>query len=471
MFGLGKKNKPMVPAADEAVKTDAKEAPPTTISDEQFVVMPAEYLPKAEAKTGVDNKKIYFIGAGAIVFLLILSGGLYWFFFAKEPAKEAAVVLPPVDNAPAAEVATTTPENLKTISKEALDAAGQLQGTIKISLPVLVANKYGESLGVTVLSAADLAMPPGAAIVGGIYSPYPVGANFVEPVLVDLTAANLTTPESRQNYYPAYLKGIIWQEITPASATLEGWSFSFDKFPAGPISLVERVATSTPPTTTDILGSAKPTPSRDTDSDGLTDEEETLLGTKREQADTDSDTYYDRAEIFNGYSPLAAPGKLETADLFVTYTNPTYGYKAPYPKKWLADSLDQTNKQVLFISATEEFFEILVEDNPTKTPIVDWYRAQSPALANVQLDVTTVDGAAAVWSPDGLTLYVGRDGLVFIITYNKGQIEQINWPTFFEYFYKNFKFGNTASQSTAAPAGTTSPASPATPPATPPLAP
>ena len=462
----------MVPAADEAVKTGAKEAPPTTISDEQFVVMPAEYLPKAEAKTGVDNKKIYFIGAGAIVFLLILSGGLYWFFFAKEPAKEAAVVLPPVDNAPVAEVATTTPENLKTISKEALDAAGQLLGAIKISLPVLVANKYGESLGVTVLSAADLAMPPGAVIVGGIFSPYPVGASFDEPVLVDLSAASLTTPEQRQNYYPAYLKGTVWQEIAPASQSGSGWSFSFEKFPAGPISLVERVATSTP-ASAEPLGAVRTPPSADTDADGLTDEEEALLATNREVVDTDGDTYTDRAEIFSGYSPLLPGVKLEAADLFATYTNPTYGYKAPYPKKWLADSLDQTNKQVLFISATEEFFEILVEDNPTKTPIVDWYRAQSPALANVQLDVTTVDGAAAVWSPDGLTLYVGRDGLVFIITYNKGQIEQINWPTFFEYFYKNFKFGNTASQSTAAPApaGTTSPASPATPPATPPLAP
>lgn len=469
MLGFGKKpeaNDPP-PASPET----AAAAPKIEASDEQLIVMPEEYLPKAELSGKSGSKKLYFVIIGAVVFLLALSGGLYYFLFAGSPAVAPVVVLPPLPNTapPASETATTTPVDLKIITSQALDAVGQLLGSIKISLPSLVANKYGEALGVAVLSATDIAVPSGTALAGGIYSPYPVGAIFDEPVLVDLIAANLSTPESRQNYYPAFLKGTAWQEITPASETADGWSFSFNKFPAGPISLVERAATSTMATAPGILGAGKPVASLDTDKDGLTDEEEALLGTNREQADTDNDTYSDRAEIFNGYSPLTATDKLEAAGLFTTYTNPTYGYKAPYPKKWLADSLDQTNKQVLFISATEEFFEILVEENPAKQPIVDWYRAQSPALANAQLDVSTIDGAAAVWSPDGLTLYVGREGLVYILTYNKGQVEQINWLTFFEYFYKNFKFGNTASQ-TAAPAAAATSASQTTAPSTAPNA-
>lgn len=457
MFGLGKKTEASSPAAP----APAPAGPALEVGDEHFIVMPEEYLPKAAPDSGKGSgKKLYFIIAGAVAFLLLFSGGLYYFLFASSPAPEVAVVLPPVENAPAApsELATSTPEDLKIITSQALDSAGQLLGSIKISLPRLVANKYGESIGLTVLSVADIAVPSGMVLAGGIYSPYPVGAIFDEPALVDLIAANLSTPESRQNYYPAFLRGTAWQEITPASVTADGWSFSLEKFPAGPISIVER-APAAASTTTDILGSEKPLPSQDTDVDGLTDEEETLLGTNSDLADTDGDTYADRAEIFGGYSPLAAGVKLEGADLFATYTNPTYGYKAPYPKKWLADSLDQTNKQVLFISATEEFFEILVEENPLKKPIVDWYRSQSPALSDVELNVATVDGAAAVWSPDGLTLYLGRDGLVFIITYNKGQVEQINWPILFEYFYKNFKFGNTATQTTS-PDSATAPVAP-----------
>lgn len=460
MFRLGKTTPTPLPAETAVLAADPVN-PKIEINDEQFTVMPEEYLSKAEASASRGGKKIYFVMAGAAAFLLLLSGGLYYFLFAQSAAPEVVVILPPVADAPAApnEIATTTPEILKTIESQAFDPAGALLGSLKIILPAVVANKYGEALGVAILSAADISLPTGSVVAGGIYSPYPVGASFAEPVQVDLAAVNLSTPEARQNYYPAYLSGTAWQEISGASATPAGWAFNFAKFPAGPISLVERVATSTASATPGVLGALKPVPSLDTDTDGLTDEEEALLGTNRELADTDSDTYSDRAEIFNGYSPLTVDGKLADTDLFATYTNPTYGYKAPYPKKWLADSLDQTNKQVLFISATEEFLEILVEENPNKMPIVDWYRAQSPALSDVELDVSIIDGASAVWSPDGLTVYAGRDGLVFIITYNKGTIEQINWPTLFEYFYKNFKFGNTATQSATPPAD--SPALPA----------
>ena len=173
------------------------------------------------------------------------------------------------------------------------------------------------------------------------------------------------------------------------------------------------------------------------------------MGTNVSSPDTDNDAYLDKAEFLNNYNPLAPGEKLEAAKLVSTYTNPTYGYKVGQPAKWLADALDQTNKQVLFISDTEEFFEILIEENPTKKPIVDWYRSQSPVLANVQLDVAVIDGAGAVWSPDGLTLYVGQEGLVYILTYNKGTLEALNWPTVFEYFYKSFKFGNTTSAGNA----------------------
>lgn len=458
MFGLGKKK--VAPAAAPALETGS--AAPTAaakldIKDDQFIVMPEEYLPRGPEKSSSSNSKIYLLIAAAGIFLLVLAGILYWWLFANNVTPPSPVAVIPASNAPDNSTATTTPETQKIITSQAQDSAGQLLGAIKIALPSLVANKYGEALGVAVLAATDISLPESSAVIGGIYSPYPVGAVFDEAVNVELTAVNLVNPETQAKYYPAYLKGTSWQEISPASQISNGWAFSFDKFPAGPISIVER-APATATTTPSTLGSV-PTPSVDTDADGLTDNEEVLLGTNPDMADTDGDTYADRAEIFGGYSPLGAGVKLEGADLFATYTNPTYGYKAPYPKKWLADSLDQTNKQVLFISATEEFFEILVEENPLKKPIVDWYRSQSPALANVELNVTTVDGAAAVWSPDGLTLYIGRDGSVYIITYNKGTVEQINWPTLFEYFYKNFKLGNTATQ-TNNPAPAAAPVAP-----------
>jgi len=35
--------------------------------------------------------------------------------------------------------------------------------------------------------------------------------------------------------------------------------------------------------------------------------------------------------------------------------------------------------------------------------------------------------------------------LVYIITYNKGTLDAISWPTVYELFYKSFSFGNTSS--------------------------
>ena len=341
--------------------------------------------------------------------------------------------------------ATSTAERV--VESPAYDSSNQLVGNLKMSVPALVANKYGESLGITVLLPADISLPTESEISGGIYSLYPIGATFSDPIAFELGTTALSTPEARSSFYPAYLKGIAWEEIAGHQGSGNGWSFTLDKFPSGPLTAVRRAAaaTSTPP----VAESAKNASSQDTDSDGLTDKEEALLGTNVSSPDTDNDAYLDKAEFLNNYNPLAPGEKLEAAKLVSTYTNPTYGYKVGQPAKWLADALDQTNKQVLFISDTEEFFEILIEENPTKKPIVDWYRSQSPLLANVQLDVAVIDGAGAVWSPDNLTLYVGQEGLVYILTYNKGTLEALNWPSVFEYFYKSFKFGNTTSAGNA----------------------
>lgn len=50
---------------------------------------------------------------------------------------------------------------------------------------------------------------------------------------------------------------------------------------------------------------------RDTDSDGLTDQEEVTLGTDLANRDTDGDGYTDKEEFDQGLDPLG-PGKLDT---------------------------------------------------------------------------------------------------------------------------------------------------------------
>ncbi|PIZ81549.1 MAG: hypothetical protein COY02_01480 [Parcubacteria group bacterium CG_4_10_14_0_2_um_filter_41_6] len=73
----------------------------------------------------------------------------------------------------------------------------------------------------------------------------------------------------------------------------------------------------------------------------------------------------------------------------------------------------------------------------------------SPSLKNIELDVAVLDGRPAVWSPDGLTLYVSKDGIIYILTYNRGTRDEISWPNMFEYFYNSFAFGNTINDNNA----------------------
>ena len=469
MFGLGKskqKKDTKKEGVKKASKDSKKEAVVTAVlPDEKFTVMPKQYLPEANSSSSSpgSSKKMLLLVGGSILILLILVAVLYILFFAgdKNSTEVAEVNNPPVTTQPKTPDTTTEDDDEeevkdKIVSAESFDELNQLSGMLSMTIPSSVVKEYGQGMGITVLSEEDLGVSSDDIIMGGIYSLYPVAITFDKPVSLELSVANAPTGVEKEDMYPVFLRGTRWQEIEDYQVTTAGYAFSFEKFPTGPISAVRKIQDTTPEETDfDILEAI---PSKDTDSDGLTDKEEQLLGTSISSVDSDEDTYVDKDEIFSGYSPSMGAGvTIEEDTSFSTYTNETYGYKVQYPTQWLADSLDQTNKQVLFISDTEEFFEILIEENPLNTPIVDWYRGQSPSLANIQLEIAILDSRAAVWSPDKMTLYASKDGLVYILTYNSGTLEEINWPTIFEYFYKKFEFGNTNNNEAGDDDGNTDP--------------
>ncbi len=192
---------------------------------------------------------------------------------------------------------------------------------------------------------------------------------------------------------------------------------------------------------------------RDSDSDGLTDVEETVMGTNANLPDTDADGFIDGkqvnaaglivGEVWLGYDPTQAIGKLlDNTKLMTSYTNPTYNYKAFFPAKWSARSSDSANQSVLVSpdssSATGEYFQAMVEDNPTKLTAKKWYQSLSPTVTDAQIESLTVNGLDGARSVDGNTVYLVKADKTYVLSYNVGTLTAVNFRLLFDVFVRNF---------------------------------
>ena len=181
----------------------------------------------------------------------------------------------------------------------------------------------------------------------------------------------------------------------------------------------------------------------DTDNDGLTTLEEAIYTTDSNKPDTDDDGFADGLEVENLYNPLGfKPVKLVDSGKVKEYVNPTYQYSILGPATWPVQSLDNNNEQVIFSSDTGEFIEIIVEDNPLKLSVQDWYLGQSPGVTVDQLKtVTTKDKITGILSPDGLAVYLPFEDRIFVIYYNIGLKTEVNFETTFKMMINSFKTG------------------------------
>lgn len=181
--------------------------------------------------------------------------------------------------------------------------------------------------------------------------------------------------------------------------------------------------------------------SQDSDSDGLTDVEETLFSTNPNKADTDGDGYSDGQEVSSGYNP-SGPGKIEANTAIKTYYDSTYGYSILYPGAW-ALSDDPQNTRGKMFTASGEFVEVSVQENPAGLSARDWYLTQSPGIDSSKIvSITNWDKTlSGVLSVDGLTAYFASGSRVYLINYNINILAQANYKTVFQMMYRSFKIG------------------------------
>jgi len=178
----------------------------------------------------------------------------------------------------------------------------------------------------------------------------------------------------------------------------------------------------------------------DSDGDQLTDIEENIFKTDSAKADTDNDGFVDASEILNFFNPLAASGRLVDSGLIGIYQNSSYNYSVFYPKPWSARSLNTQNSEVIFTSNTGEFIEVIIQENPLGLSAKNWYLDKNKSADSSALKSVLVGGLPAIQTPDGLTSYLALGSSIYILSYDTGNQQQMNFYTTYQLFLKSFIF-------------------------------
>lgn len=186
-------------------------------------------------------------------------------------------------------------------------------------------------------------------------------------------------------------------------------------------------------------------PSKDSDTDGLTDQEELLYGTNATNADTDSDGYKDGQEVLAHYDPTRGSGaKIADSGLVKTYTNTTYQYSALHPSSWVVGTMN-ADKLVLFTSITGEFVQISVQDNVSGVSARQWYLTTNSSVNSLILKDIAIGNISGIIGPDNLNIFLADTTHIYQLTYNIGIKAEANYLNTFATMYTSFQTGVTGS--------------------------
>jgi uncharacterized protein YggU (UPF0235/DUF167 family) len=184
-----------------------------------------------------------------------------------------------------------------------------------------------------------------------------------------------------------------------------------------------------------------PSAAQDDDEDGLSNNEEALLGTNAKASDSDTDGFKDAEELNNGYNP-AGPGKITANESLATYLNTTFNFSLLYPKNW-NKTIASTDDSVMFTADNHQFVQILVQPNSNQDDIVDWYKKtfNVQSVPNNQLVIS--EGWDGVKAPESLTVYLtNKDkAYIYVVTYNLGTSKMLEYKNIFDEMVRTLKLG------------------------------
>lgn len=151
----------------------------------------------------------------------------------------------------------------------------------------------------------------------------------------------------------------------------------------------------------------------DSDGDGLSDDEEFILGSNHQNIDSDGDGFSDLMELLNLYDPIS-PGKLSDNINIDEYENKSFSYSILYPKSWDKRALSDESSLVLSIDESS-FVQILVEKNESNLSIKDWYANRFMSIVDSSKIIKTKKWEG-FYSEDLLAFYLTDNKLENIYT-------------------------------------------------------
>lgn len=239
--------------------------------------------------------------------------------------------------------------------------------------------------------------------------------------------------------------------------------------PTSTPALVTELATTTTTSTGPVAvasstaGEINLIPAKDSDQDGLTDNEEALLGTDPNIQDTDGDGFNDLAELIKLYNPTGA-GKITDNTKIKVYTSSALGYSLDYPTDWTATALGEDTIKIgpsvvvnpeqpantQTDSINTQFIQVNVSANTNSQEINDWYKEQFNLSAIDPNNIIQHFDAAGqlswqgVKSPDGLTVYLTDKAKthIYTINYDLSLGATLNFPNIFNLALNSFNLTN-----------------------------
>lgn len=171
---------------------------------------------------------------------------------------------------------------------------------------------------------------------------------------------------------------------------------------------------------------------KDSDNDGLNDEEEAILGSTPTSADSDSDNYPDSAELLSGYNPIGG-GKISNNANLLKYSNAAFQYETLYPKDWPVKDLND-GATTIFSAPDGSLVQISVQDNSEKASILSWYEESFPNITVTYDKVRSTYSWEGIMGETGLNFYlVGKDrSNIFVVSYIPAVESKIAYPNIFQ---------------------------------------